>query len=308
MTTDMPGMSTASVIIPVYNAEATIGECIRSLLSLEYPKDRLELIVVDNASTDRTRMILEGFGNQIRILSQVKRGAAAARNTGIRQASGACIAFTDADCKVEPGWLRHLLPPLGDPAVGITGGEILSARPCNRIELFGEKLHDHQRAMKEFVTPYAITMNWASRRAVLEEVGLFDEGLLRGQDVDLAHRIRADGYRLVYCPDAKVFHRNESTFRGLLVKGFLHGRARVMTLDKAARLAHAPVRRPLATERRVLRNCRRCLTGPDRFDHFCAVVFDLGKVAGESAALIAIWRSQRREGSRREPAAGDPTG
>src|SRR5207253_10438195 len=141
---------------------------------------------------------------QIRVLTQPKRGSSAARNTGIVQAKGECIVFIDADCVMEPDCLRQLLPPLSDPAVGITGGEILSIRPCNRIELFGEKVHDQQKAMEEFVPSYAISMNWASRRAVLESVGLFDEALLRGGDVDLAFRIGAAGYRLVYCREARV--------------------------------------------------------------------------------------------------------
>ncbi len=292
MTHGPPGAPTVSVIVPVYNGETTIGDCIRSLLRLEYPRDFLEIIVVDNASTDRTRAVLEEFRDRIRVLNQSRRGPAAARNFGIRSATGECTAFTDADCVVEPDWLRHLLPSLSDPAVGIVGGDILALGPCNRIERFGEKYQDNRRAIEEFVPPYAITMNWASRKTVLEEAGLFDEGLLRGQDVDLAYRIRAAGYRLVYCRDARVFHRNASTLRGLAAKGFLHGQATVMVLNKAARLALAPARRPLATERRILRNAGRWLAGPDRFDCLCEVVFDFGKAAGEIAAEIALWRSR----------------
>lgn len=287
MTHESPSAPTVSVIVPVYNGAATIGDCIRALLRLEYPTSGLELIVVDNGSTDETRAVLEEFRDRIRILDQPKRGAAAARNTGIRNATGACIALTDADCVVEADWLRHLLPPLADPAVGIVGGEILSVRPCNRIALFGEKYQDNRRAIEEFVPPYAITMNWASRRAVLEDAGLFDEALLRGQDVDLAYRVGAGGHRLVYCREARVFHRSESTFRGLFAKGFLHGQAAVMVLAKAGRLGLAPARRPLATERRILRTSGRWLAGPDRFDRLCEVVFDLGKAAGEIAAAPA---------------------
>jgi cellulose synthase/poly-beta-1,6-N-acetylglucosamine synthase-like glycosyltransferase len=277
------GLPTVSVIVPVYNGEATIADCVRSLLRLDYPRDRLELIVVDNDSTDRTRAVLEEFRTHLRILNRATRGPSAARNTGIVNATGECIAFTDADCVVESDWLRHLLPPLSDPTVGIVGGEIRSRRPCNAIELFGEKVHDHRRAIEEFVPPYAVTMNWASRRAVLLNVGLFDEALIRGEDVDLAFRIQAAGYRLVYCRKARIFHRNPATLRALFKKGFLHGRAAVPELGKAGSPALA--RRLLRTGQRVLRNSRRWLAGPDRFDCFYEMVFDLGKATGEIMTL-----------------------
>jgi cellulose synthase/poly-beta-1,6-N-acetylglucosamine synthase-like glycosyltransferase len=281
---------TASVVVAVRNGAASIEACVRSLLCLDYPRDRLELIVVDNASTDHTRVVLGRYRDRIRILDESVRGSSAARNTGIRHATGECIAFTDADCVVEPDWLRHLLPPLACPTVGIVGGEILALRPCNRIELFGEKLHDHRHAIEQSVPPAAISMNWASRRSVLEEVGRFDETLLRGEDVDLAFRIHAAGYSVVYCREARIYHRNPSSFGALLRKGFLHGRARVLVLTKAAHLALAPARKPLATERRILRTSRRCLTGPSRFDALCQVAFDLGKAAGELATLVAVRR------------------
>jgi glycosyltransferase involved in cell wall biosynthesis len=284
---------TVSVIVAARNAEATIADCVRSLLRLEYDHTRLELIVVDNASTDRTCARLAEFGDRIRLLHESRRGASAARNTGIVNATGECIAFTDADCVVEPDWLRHLIPTLEDPTVGVAGGDIRALRPCNRIELFAERLHDHRAAIEEFDPPYAITMNWASRRGVLEEADLFDEALLRGQDVDLAFRIRAAGYRLVYCREALIFHRNPSTLRALFARGRLHGRANVAVLGKAAPLGLARARKWLRTERRILRHAGRLLTGPDRFDQLCQIVLDLGKVYGETESVIGRLRAEQ---------------
>src|SRR5262249_268139 len=90
-------------------------------------------------------------------------------------------------------------------------------------ELFGERIHDHRRAILVWKPPYVITMNWASPRAVLERVGLFDEGLLRCEDVDLSYRIGAAGYRLAFAPDAVVYHRNERSVVGLFREGVQHG-------------------------------------------------------------------------------------
>lgn len=212
----------AAVIVAVYNGARTLPDCLASLRRLDYPAERLELIVVDNASTDATPRLLAAAGPPFRVCHEARRGPAAARNRGLAAASAEVVAFTDADCTVDPAWLRHLVAPLADPTVGVAGGRILSRRPCNLIESFGERIHDHARAMGEFVPPYAITMNWASRRAVMEAVGRFDEGLLRGEDVECSYRLVGAGYRLVYVPEAIIYHRNERTPWGLVHEGYTH--------------------------------------------------------------------------------------
>lgn len=273
-----------SVVVPVYNGQASLRECLDSLLRLRYPSDRLELLVVDNGSTDDTPAILEGLRHRIRVLREAKRGPSAARNCGIRAARGEYIALTDADCVVDPDWLAELVRPLASPDVGVSGGRILSVRPCNRIERFGERIHDHRRALEEFEPPYAISMNWASRRSVLLDVGLFDESLLRGEDVDLAWRIRAAGFRLVYRDAALVYHRNERTLRGLLAEGYAHGyhavavnRKHGATLGSDRSLRYFPVR-PL------LRDAAGMIRGAGRIESLCAFVFDLGKAIGHFRA------------------------
>ena len=218
-----PALPAVSVVVAVLDGERTLAACIDSLLALDYPRDRLELIAVDNGSRDRTRDLLEGYGGRVRVLDEPVRGPGAARNRGVRDARHPLVAFTDADCRVDPAWLRHLVAPLRDPAVGIAGGRILAIDPANPIERFGERLHDHERAMTFFRPPYAITMSWASPAHVLREQGLFDPTFLRGEDSELACRLFLAGYRLVYVPEAIVYHHNRST-RGALVRaGFQSG-------------------------------------------------------------------------------------
>jgi len=171
----MDEIPTVSVVVPVLNGCRTIETCLKSLLAMDYPQDRFEIVVVNNGSTDRTTEILSHFRNKVKLLTEAKRGPSAARNQGIRGSSGDIIAFIDADCIADAGWLRNLVGPLQDNSVGIVGGRILSRRPCNSIEMFGEEIHDHQKAIEVFRPPYAISMNWASPRRVLVEVGLFDE-------------------------------------------------------------------------------------------------------------------------------------
>src|SRR5258707_322683 len=94
----------ASVIVAVYNAQATLRDCIESLLQLDYPSGHLEVLCVDNASTDATVGILASYDEHLRVVRERRRGPAAARNTGVRHAGGEVIAFTDADCVVDRAW------------------------------------------------------------------------------------------------------------------------------------------------------------------------------------------------------------
>jgi O-antigen biosynthesis protein len=223
-----------SVIVPVFNSATTIQACVESLRTLDYPKENLELIVIDNGSTDRTADVLNQYHDQLRILGENKRGAAAARNRGLRDARGEIIALTDADCVVDKDWLKHIISPLQDEQIGIVGGRIQAHCPCNSIELFGEMIHDHRQAIEVFKPGYVITMNWSSRRSVIEAAGWFDEELLRDQDVDLSWRVLQKGYRLAYEPAAIVYHWNEKTLRGLFHEGYTHGYYGVRVCKKHA--------------------------------------------------------------------------
>lgn len=282
------GSPLASVVVPVLNGAGVVGECVRSLLAVSYPRERFEIVMVDNGSVDETRSILATFGDAVRVIPESRRGAAAARNRGIRESRGKIVAFIDADCVVHRDWLAEVVKPLDDPAVGVVGGPVLSRRPANRVELFGEHIHDQRAAIESFDQPYVITGNWASRRDVLMGAGLFDESLLRGQDADLAWRLHRAGYRFTFAPDAVVYHRNERTLRGLVREGFQHGAASVVVHDKFIALG-SPLRRT-GIAARTLRDLRAMLKSPG-VDATLQLLFDLGKSAGEVAGVM---RSRHR--------------
>ncbi len=279
-----------SVIVPVYNAQATLEACLRSIVSQDYPADALQVLVVDNGSSDASADIIGRYRHRIEGLDEPTRGPAAARNRGVRSAIGEVIAFIDADCIADPGWLRHLVAPLANEAVGIAGGRILSMRPCNPVEAFGEHIHDHEKALTAFRPPYAIGMNWASRRSVLLEVGLFDESFRRpaGEDVDLAYRIVQRGYALAYADRAVVRHRNEHRLRGLFVEGFRHGFHAVHVHRKhAAFLAAHGYRRVSRHRYAVLATAVRDLIAGRGIERArCVAVFDGGKALGRIAGSL----------------------
>jgi GT2 family glycosyltransferase len=279
----LPNLPRASIIVPVYNAATTLEECITSLLELDYPKDLLELIFVDNASTDTTRDLLRRYDGALRILFERKRGPAAARNKGLHHARGEAIAFTDSDCVVDKAWLQTIVAPLEDRTIGIVGGKILAKPPSSEIERFGEQIHDHSKAIEEYKPPYVITMNWASRLSVLQEAGLFDEIFLRAEDVDLSYRIFQRGYKIVYQPEALIHHANEKTYFGLFQEGYMHGFASVQALKKhmalAARYGHRRVN--LASYREIFSDLVGVLRGQAEEKKRCSLFFNSGKKAGK---------------------------
>ncbi|MEO8576944.1 MAG: glycosyltransferase [Gemmatimonadales bacterium] len=267
-----------SVIVPIYNGERTIGECVESIFALSFPRDDFELLLIDNASTDGTRKILDLYNDRAVILHEAKRGPAAARNCGLRRAMGETVAFTDADCVVDRDWLARIIAPLKDAGVGIAGGMIRAIKPCNAVEEFGERIHDHQLAIEHYSPPYAITMNWASRRSVLEKAGPFDEELLRCEDCDLAYRIVAAGYRIVHEPAAVVYHRNERSLGGLIAEGYAHGYHSISLLNKHEEFVRAFVSgrergRPAARE-------------PRPNESLYWKVFNFGKATGKAVASL----------------------
>jgi GT2 family glycosyltransferase len=277
-----------TVVVPVRDAERAIGPCIDSLLALRYPAQRLELRVVDNGSKDGTRAVLAGYGDRIAIVTERRPGAAAARNAGLRGAGGEIVAFTDADCIVDPGWLEALVAPLSDPAVGIAGGTIRALAPANPVELFGEAIHDHRRAIEEYDPPYAITMSWASRLEVLRELGGFDERFLRGQDVELSYRALQAGYCFAFVPGAIVYHRNERDLRGLFTEGFTHGFHGVRVHKRHASLLHDRGHRDVspAAWRRLGAGLIDCVRGRADTELRCQTTFDAGKRLGKLLGSI----------------------
>ena len=108
-----------SVIIAAYNAQETVGECLRSIANQSF-KD-FEAIVVDDESTDRTAEVAKEFP-KVRVLRQKHAGPAVARNLGAKAAKGRIVVFTDSDCIAEKNWLAEMLKPFDDASIaGVQG-------------------------------------------------------------------------------------------------------------------------------------------------------------------------------------------
>ena len=275
-----------SVVVPVYNAESCIEECIDSLLSLIYPKKSYDIIVVNNRSSDKTDSILQKFNNKIKILDEQKKGASAARNTGIKNSKGEIIVFTDADCRVDKQWLRNIVKPFEESKIGVVGGKILSIQPCNYIENFGDIINNNEAAINDKTLPSCISMNWASKLSVLNEVGMFDEDLLRSHDVDLSWRILKAGYSLRYEPNAIIYHKHINNLKDLFHKGFVHGFYGTKLLHKHEEyLNEKGIKRVYwSTYTNIFKSVIKILTANEKENAICYFTFNgskkLGKILG----------------------------
>lgn len=209
---------TVSIIVPVYNGENTINECLESLLSLNYPSNCYDIIVVENGSTDRTTEIVQQY--PVNLLHSAQRGPAAARNVGINASNSEIVVFTDADCIADRDWLIELVKEYDDPDVGGVGGciEAYPRQNRNPVELFSDNnspLINYVSGDNEYL-PHLYTANASYRRKLVNQVGGFDPALFSAEDVDLAWRVQLEtGYKISYAPKAVIFHQHRTTLKGL---------------------------------------------------------------------------------------------
>lgn len=215
-----------SVIIPTHNNDDTILENIQSILNQSYPKEKLEVIYINDGSTDKTTEILNQYKNKFKIFYQQNRGVAAARNLGLKNAKGQVIAFTDADCFPDINWLINLIKRYSpkDESIGAIGGSLPNAKAENILEKYLAETNPDKQSHINDPSPYLLTANVAYPRKILEKIGYFDEHLLSGEDADISWRISRAGYKLIYVPEAVVYFLNRNSYRGLIDQAFRDGR------------------------------------------------------------------------------------
>lgn len=215
-----------SVVIPTYNNPARLLECLAGLAAQEPVDARVEVVVVDDGSTDDTPARVEaaraGFPYPLICVRKANGGVSSARNAGIREARGEIVAFLDHDCIPRPDWLRRVVRALAaHPEASGVGGVIEPAGTESRISRYidARRLLSEPTVEDGRVT-FVITANSAFRRPALEEVGGFDERFpLGGEDVDLSRRLLEAG-RTLARDDAMVVRHHHRTRLRPFVKTF----------------------------------------------------------------------------------------
>jgi glycosyltransferase involved in cell wall biosynthesis len=185
---------TFSVVLPVYEGAATIGEAIDSVLAQKPPP--LEVIVADDGSADDLDRALRPYGDRIKIVRQAHLGVAAARNTGWRAAGGDFVLFWDADDVLLPGKLAAL-SRLGQdrPDLDLLSTDIYFARDGSRVGRFGEVNRFPISDQRTTILERCFVVQPAFRRRSLEESEGFDESLATGEDWDCVLRLILRGAR-----------------------------------------------------------------------------------------------------------------
>ena len=209
-----------SVIIPAHNEEDTIGKTIKSLLKLKYPKDKLEIIVVDDESNDNTADAAKKF-KQIKLINNKHRGVgkASAVNCGLKFATGEFVAIVDADSEVSENSLRNALEYFSGNKVGcvITPIKVLeSGNIYNNLQKIEYSFTAMIRELMSRVNTLYYSHGVLSifRKDLIKKLGGFDENNLT-EDLEIAMRLKANGYDIRMASNALTYTRVPVTFKDL---------------------------------------------------------------------------------------------
>ena len=217
-----------SVIVPTHNRPDQLAKCLASLTRLDYPRDRFEVIVVDDGSPASLETVADSFRHELalRLLTQPQAGPGAARNTGLAAAQGEFVAFTADDCAPATDWLQALANRFRHAPDRAVGGRIVNALPDNPFStathLVVSYLCDHYNADADqagFFTPN----NLSFPIKPLRELGGFLPAFLTGEDRELCHRWIRHGYRMTYAPEVVVEHTHPLGFRSFCQLHFRYG-------------------------------------------------------------------------------------
>ncbi len=231
-----------SVVIPMRNEEQYIGRCLHSLIGQDYPKELIEIIVVDGGSADESIMIVQQLMEQhsnIKLLGGPGVNCPAAMNVGIRDATGELISKVDAHGYVAQDFLKKSAEYLskdgkikcvGGPIRPVAQTSIAKANTFARSSMFGVgKGAYSMRQSPQFV--YTVQCG-VYKRDIFGEIGLFDESLQFGEDEEINWRIIKMGYKIFSTPEIRFFYFPRNSFRELFRQYYNYGMARVKVIQK----------------------------------------------------------------------------
>jgi cellulose synthase/poly-beta-1,6-N-acetylglucosamine synthase-like glycosyltransferase len=220
-----------SIIIPTYRRPEPLAACFQSIACLDYPRDRFEVIVVDDGSPAPPETLVADVSEQfdVKLLTQAHAGPATARNTGAAQARGAILAFTDDDCKPAVDWLQKLAARFATVPACVVGGRTHNAIPGNLFSSTSQMLLDYLYAYYNtdpLNARFFASNNMAFSSDHFYEIGGFDTTfpLAAGEDREICSRWRQHDYPMIYAPEVLVWHYHLLTCKNFLNQHFRYGR------------------------------------------------------------------------------------
>ncbi len=206
---------TITVLIPVYNEEDVIEDTLESVFAIDYPRDRLEIIVVNDGSTDRTREILRKYEDRIRVIDKPNGGKADALNWGLREAKGELLAVLDSDTRVPPDVFKRIVPYFDDPDVAAVDVTLLPRNTGNileRMQLIEYHIIAVWRKLLEAINAIYVTPGFAVYRTdVVRKIGGWDTRNLT-EDIEIAWRLLYNGYKIRMAKDIVAYTVVPSSF------------------------------------------------------------------------------------------------
>lgn len=246
-----------SFVIPVRNDAERLRRCLISIIHNTYPRELIEIIVVDNDSTDESARTGRQYGAIVTRSSTTS--VAELRNRGARAALGSIIAFADSDHEIDSGWIQTAVDVLASPAVAATGAACLPDPAGNWVQrqYDGLRVRSDQR---EEVT-WLGSGNFAVKRSAFDKVGGFNAALTACEDVDLCNRLRQAGHRIVADPALRSVHYGDpSTLTALFFGELWRGRD----------------------------NLKVTFSGPRTFRHLRSVIVPIADLMALAAGVIAL--------------------
>ncbi|MCC3435220.1 MAG: glycosyltransferase [Oscillatoriales cyanobacterium] len=220
-----------SIIVPTYNRPEKLAQCLQSFVELEYPRDKFQVIVVNDSTEISVENTISPFQNglNLTLLTQPNSGPATARNTGAFAAEGKFLVFTDDDCTVAADWLQNLEKRFVETPDCLIGGRTVNALPDNIYSTASQQLIDYLYSYYNAIgdrAQFFTSNNFALPAEAFEKIGGFDTtfSLAAGEDREFCFRWLNLGGRAVYAPEVTVYHSHALTLRKFWRQQFNYGR------------------------------------------------------------------------------------
>jgi GT2 family glycosyltransferase len=254
-------MCRVSVVMPTHNRLGRLKEVIRGLEQQAYPLNDVEVIIVSDGSTDGTNNYLTNLQTQLRLrpVIQANAGPAAARNSGIAQATGEIVLFLDDDVVPHPQLIAEHLRIHDEQPNSVVLGPMLNPHNFRLLpwvsweQAMLKKQYDAmQRGLYKPTARQFFTGNTSLPRQLLEQAGGFDERFRRAEDLELAYRLDEHGARFTFNPLAIGYHFAERSFRSWLETPYAYGRNDVVFAQEKRQSWLLPTMKYEFSERNLL--------------------------------------------------------